>query len=169
MLCLFRNSKIHPKLDKYAILASLMSVFAWLYFAFIEKALMSKLLEGKALIVDLVFGLPLVLALAVVVYATVYWTLKIILIYLLPQAIIHHDENLVPELTPEEIAELEAKFGKEYWNNADFQQSMEEIAQQNNSTNKNVNQNTIDENELNVSGNQDSSKTPINNKPADKF
>ena len=135
MLCLFRNSRIHPKLDKYAILASLMSVLAWLYFAFIEKALMDKLIEGKALIVDLVFGLPLVLALAVVVYATVYWTLKILLIYLLPQAIIHHDENLVPELTPEEIAELEAQFGKEYWNNKDFQQSMDDIA---NYPNKNI-------------------------------
>ena len=135
MLCLFRNSRIHPKLDKYAILASLMSVLAWLYFAFIEKALMDKLIEGKALIVDLVFGLPLVLALAVVVYATVYWTLKILLIYLLPQAIIHHDENLVPELTPEEIAELEAQFGKEYWNNKDFQQSMDDIA---NNPNKNI-------------------------------
>lgn len=127
MLCLFRNSKIHPRLDKYAILASLLSVFAWLYFAFIEKALWTKLVEGKALIVDLVFGLPLVLALAIVVYALVYWSLKILLIFLIPQAIIHTNDNQVAELTAEEIAELEARFGKEYWNNADFHKSMAKV------------------------------------------
>lgn len=140
MLCLFRNSKIHPRLDKYAILASLFSVFAWLYFAFIEKALWTKLVEGKALIVDLVFGLPLVLALAIVVYALVYWTLKILLIYLIPQAIIYHNDNEVPELTPEEIAELEARFGKEYWNNEEFQQSMANAVNTNN-TNETLNEN----------------------------
>ncbi len=116
MLCLFRNSRIHPRLDKYAILASLLSVFAWLYFAFIEKALMTKLIEGKALIVDLVFGIPLVLALAVVVYALVYWTLKIIVIFLIPQAIVpaNPDEGMV-ELSEEELAELENQHGEAYW------------------------------------------------------
>lgn len=117
MLCLFRNSKIHPRLDKYAILASWLSVFAWLYFAFIEKSLMNKLIEGKALIVDLVFGLPLVLALAIVVYALVYWTLKLIVIFLIPQAIVHIDpEENLPENLDQEISQLEDKHGKEYWN-----------------------------------------------------
>ncbi len=117
MLCLFRNSKIHPRLDKYAILASLLSVFAWLYFAFVEKSLLSKLFEGKALIVDLVFGLPLVLAMAIVVYALVYWALKLLLIFLIPQAIVHSEsETLDAELLEKEVAELEAEHGKDYWN-----------------------------------------------------
>lgn len=116
MFCLFRNSKIHPKLDKYAIIASLLSVFAWLYFAFVEKSLLSKLLEGKALIVDLVFGLPLVLAMAIVVYAMVYWSLKLLVIFLLPQAIVPNDpDTFDTTLSDEEIAELEKTHGKEYW------------------------------------------------------
>jgi len=116
MFCLFRNSKIHPRLDKYAILASLLSVFAWLYFAFVEKSLMSKLFEGKALIVDLVFGLPLVLAMAIVVYALVYWSLKLIVIFLIPQAIINIEPETDHALLEEEMAELEEVHGKEYWN-----------------------------------------------------
>lgn len=120
MLCLFRNSRIHPRLDKYAILASWFSVFAWLYFAFIEKSLMNKLIEGKALIVDLVFGLPLVLALAVVVYALVYWTLKLIVIFLIPQAIVRIDaDESFPENMDDEIRQLEDEHGKEYWKQQD--------------------------------------------------
>jgi len=78
MLCLFRNTQIHTSLNRYAVLISLSAVVAWLYFTFVEKDLFNKLIEGKALIVDLVFGLPLVLALAIVVYATVYWVLKLL-------------------------------------------------------------------------------------------
>ena len=79
---------------------------------------MSKLFEGKALIVDLVFGLPLVLAMAIVVYASVYWLLKLIVIFLLPQAIIqiNSDQDLEHSL---EDAELEKIHGKEYWKEAD--------------------------------------------------
>lgn len=120
MFCLFRNSKIHPRLDKYAIIASLLSVFAWLYFAFIEKSLLAKLFEGKALIVDLVFGLPLVLALAIVVYALVYWSLKLIVIFLIPQAIIPvEDHDLNTSLSEEEIAQLEKEHGEAYWNQSE--------------------------------------------------
>lgn len=117
MLCLFRNTKIHPRLNKYAILVSLMAVLGWLYFTFIEKNLLQKLFEGQALIVDLVFGLPLVLALAIVVYATVYWVLKLLVIVLLPQAIVHIDSDDVhADVLEEDIEDLENKHGKEYWN-----------------------------------------------------
>jgi hypothetical protein len=133
MLCLFRNSRIHPRLDRYAILASLISVFAWLYFAFIEKSLLTKLLEGKALIVDLVFGVPLVLALAIVVYALVYWTLKLIVILLLPQAIIHIEPETTESQLDEQVAELEEQHGKEYWNRDD---SIEEGDHSNKHSNK---------------------------------
>ena len=80
MLCLFRNTKLHPTVNLFAIFISLASVVGWLYFTFIHKNLMQMLFEGQALIVDLVFGLPLVLALAVVVYATVFWVFKLILV-----------------------------------------------------------------------------------------
>ena len=117
MLCLFRNTKIHPRLNKYAILVSLIAVLGWLYFTFIEKNLLQKLFECQALIVDLVFGLPLVLALAIVVYATVYWVLKLLVIVLLPQAIIHIDSDEVhADVLEEDIEDLENKHGKEYWN-----------------------------------------------------
>lgn len=117
MLCLFRNTKIHPRLNKYAILVSLIAVLGWLYFTFIEKNLLQKLFEGQALIVDLVFGLPLVLALAIVVYATVYWVLKLLVIVLLPQAIVHIDSDDVhADVLEEDIEDLENKHGKEYWN-----------------------------------------------------
>ena len=144
MFCLFRNSKIHPKLDKYAILASLLSVFAWLYFAFVEKSLMSKLFEGKALIVDLVFGLPLVLAMAIVVYALVYWSLKLIVIFLLPQAIIHIEPETDHALLEEEMAELEEVHGKEYWNKAEEENF--EPSQNKHSENVNTNHNKTESN-----------------------
>ncbi|WEJ63729.1 hypothetical protein [Thiomicrorhabdus lithotrophica] len=121
MLCLFRNTKIHPRLNKYAILVSLIAVLGWLYFTFIEKSLLQKLFEGQALIVDLVFGLPLVLALAIVVYATVYWVLKLLVIVLLPQAIVHiESDDVHADVLEEDIESLENEHGKEYWNQEDI-------------------------------------------------
>ncbi|BCN93363.1 hypothetical protein THMIRHAM_11480 [Thiomicrorhabdus immobilis] len=126
MLCLFRNTKLHPQLNRLVVLISLFAVVAWLYFTFIEKSLMQKLFEGQALIVDLVFGLPLVLALAVVVYATVFWTLKLIIIITMPSAIIHIDpEDTKTALMEDDLAELENQHGKAYWqqSDAEYQQT----------------------------------------------
>ena len=121
MLCLFRNTKIHPNLNKYAVLISLTAVLAWLYFTFIEKSLLQKLFDGQALIVELVFGLPLVLAIAVVVYATVYWVLKLLVIVILPQAIVHIEpEDIHTDILEEDIETLEKTHGKEYWNQTDI-------------------------------------------------
>lgn len=127
MLCLFRNTKIDPRFNKYVVLLSLLSVVFWLYFTFIEKALLQKLFAGQALIVDLVFGLPLVLALAVVIYATVYWTFKVVIILLLPQLVTHIEpEDVNSAIMEEEIADLEQQHGREYWN----QQSNEDSSKQ---------------------------------------
>lgn len=116
MLCLFRNTKLHPQLNRYVVLISLFAVIAWLYFTFIEKSLIRKLFEGQALIVDLVFGLPLVIALAVVVYATVFWTLKVIIIMTMPQAIIHIDPTEEEQtMMSDDLSELESQHGEEYW------------------------------------------------------
>ncbi|WP_040725052.1 hypothetical protein [Thiomicrorhabdus sp. Kp2] len=117
MLCLFRNTKLHPALNLMAIIVSLASVIGWLYFTFIHKNLMQMLFEGQALIVDLVFGLPLVLALAIVVYATVFWTFKLIIILLLPQFVVHIDpEENQQASNQDDLSELEEQHGKDYWN-----------------------------------------------------
>jgi len=120
MLCLFRNTKIDSRINHYVVLISLFAVVAWLYFTFVEKALMQKLFDGQALIVDLVFGLPLVLALAIVIYATVYWTLKLLIIFLLPQFVTHIEpEDMQADILEEGVEHLEEQHGKEYWNKAD--------------------------------------------------
>lgn len=119
MFCLFRNSQIEPRLNRYVILLSLIGVMAWLYFSFVEKSLVGKVLSGEALIVDLVFGLPLVLMLAVVVYACIYWGCKLLIILLLPDSIImksDETQQLEDEMSEEEISHLEEKHGQAYWN-----------------------------------------------------
>lgn len=121
MFCLFKNSHIHPRLNPYVILVSLLSVIAWLYFAFIEKELVTKLFEGQAIMVDLLLGIPLVLMLAVVVYATVYWFFKLLIVYLLPQAIVpaHHFESLDDSLPEETLESLQEQLGEEYWKHSE--------------------------------------------------
>ncbi|GAB6070296.1 hypothetical protein JCM30760_13930 [Thiomicrorhabdus hydrogeniphila] len=120
MLCLFRNTKLHPLLNLIAILLSLSSVVGWLYFTFVHKNLFEMLFEGQALIVDLVFGLPLVLALAVVIYATVFWVFKLIIILLLPKMVLHIDPNDDNVLNQEDLSELEQKHGEAYWTKKGF-------------------------------------------------
>lgn len=119
MLCLFRNSIIHPKLDPVALALSWAAVVYWLYFAFIEKALWPKMMQGEALIVDLVFGVPIVLAFAVIIYATVYWFFKLILVAFLPAGLVakasavdHYEED--SENLPEE-----SQYGQQYWRQTD--------------------------------------------------
>ncbi|WP_127470888.1 hypothetical protein [Thiomicrorhabdus aquaedulcis] len=83
-----------------------------------RKIVNSKIITGEAVIVDLVFGLPLVLSLAVVVYAMIYWSIKVAFIYLLPQAMVQLQEasTLVDSPTDEhEISTLEAQHGQAYW------------------------------------------------------
>ena len=118
MFCLFRNSHIHPNLNRYVILLSILGVIGWLYFTFIEKSLVSKVLGGEALIVDLVFGLPLVLMMGVVVYATIYWTCKVLIIIVLPQFIVPAElegDVLQEQLEADHIESLEEEHGSEYW------------------------------------------------------
>lgn len=117
MFCLFRNSQIEPRLNRYVILLSLAGVAGWLYFSFIEKSLVGKVFEGKALLVDLVFGLPLVLMLAVVVYATIYWASKILIMLLMPQAIIMKAED--SQQLNDELVEEEEVHGEGYWNESE--------------------------------------------------
>jgi len=119
MFCLFKNSHLYPKVNFYLIAAGWVGVIAWLEFTFIQKDLVFKVLQGEAIMVDLLFGLPLVLMLAVVIYATIYWFLKLIVVYAFPQAIMPASEydDSMPEIIedPELVQELEDEFGDEYW------------------------------------------------------
>ncbi|QKI89146.1 hypothetical protein [Thiomicrorhabdus xiamenensis] len=117
MLCLFRNSRIHPKLNPWAILLSWIAVLFWLEFAFLEKELVEKIFAGHALIIDLLVGLPLVLAMAIMIYALVYWGIKVALIYLKPSWIVHI-EPTEEELNRQNqlVEEAETEFGEGYWN-----------------------------------------------------
>lgn len=116
MLCLFRNTRFHPKFNPWMVALSWLAVFFWLEFAFIEKALVEKIFAGHAMLVDLVFGLPLVLALAIVIYAMVYWTVKVICIFAFPMLVEQVPDEAVPSEDQEELVEeAESKFGKDYW------------------------------------------------------
>ncbi|WP_373017242.1 hypothetical protein [Thiomicrorhabdus sp.] len=77
-----------------------------------------KLFEGQAIMVDLLLGIPLVLMLAVVVYATIYWFIKLLIIYLLPHAVVPADQGELPD-SLEDQAKLEEEFGQEYWRQID--------------------------------------------------
>lgn len=119
MLCLFRNTRFHPKFYPWMVALSWLAVFFWLEFAFIEKALVEKIFAGHAMLVDLVFGLPLVLALSIVIYAMVYWTAKVICIFAFPMLVEQVPDEVAPLEDQEQlIEEAESKFGKDYWQKA---------------------------------------------------
>ena len=93
-------------------------VLVWLNFTFIEKELVFKVVAGEAILVDLLFGVPLVLMLAVVVYATIYWFLKLVVVYLFPQTIMpisdyDNQSELLEDPELEQI--LQEKYGQQYW------------------------------------------------------
>ncbi|WFE68448.1 hypothetical protein P8S54_09590 [Thiomicrospira sp. R3] len=84
MLELFRYGQL-PKLAHRGLLfASLAAALYWLYFSIVKMELLPRLLAGETLILDAIVGFPLVLALAIVVYAIVYWAIKIVMIIAYP-------------------------------------------------------------------------------------
>lgn len=89
MLCLFRNARLSPFFHLLASVVSLGSVLYWFYFSLIQKSFLENVFSGQALMVDLLFGLPIVLIFAIVIYAFLYWSIKFLVILLLPQTIIH--------------------------------------------------------------------------------
>jgi len=114
MFCLFKNSKIAYPLNWIVLLLSLAGVAYWLHFAFIEKEFLMTMFEGQALFVDLLLGLPVVLIFAVVVYAMIFWLLKVLIILFLPQMIIQL-EAPQSELSDE----LDPSLGESYWQQED--------------------------------------------------
>jgi len=129
MFCLFKNSHLYPKVNFYIIAAAWIGVLFWLNFTFLEKELVFKVMSGEAILVDLLFGLPLVLMLAVVVYATIYWFLKLVIVYLFPQAIMpasELDESLAELAEDPELEQaLQDKYGETYWHNKEDTQNQQ--------------------------------------------
>lgn len=109
----FRYYRIEPKLNRYAVLFSLSAVIGWLYFSFIEKSFVGKMISGEALIVDLVLGLPLVMMFTIIVYACAYWFCKIFVIFLLPRAMVPYKQEDPKQ--EEETLPQEKTHGKNYW------------------------------------------------------
>ncbi len=141
MLCLFRNSLIHPRLDPVAVSLSWAATFYWLYFAFIEKALWSKIMQGEAIIVDLVFGFPLVLAFAIMIYASVYWSFKLLLVLFYPAGLIEKPNYEFDQDLEEIDDDLygQGPFGEEYWETKENQESSKSAKSDSNSQNDDVN------------------------------
>ncbi|WP_044406202.1 hypothetical protein [Thiomicrospira microaerophila] len=84
LMALFRYGKL-PKITHQLLLAaSLIAASYWLYFAIVKMQLLPRFLAGEALILDAVVGFPLVLALAIVVYAVVFWLVKLMVIIFYP-------------------------------------------------------------------------------------
>lgn len=110
MFCLFKNSKIAYPLNWIVLLSSLAGVAYWLHFAFIEKEFLKTVFAGQALFVDLLLGIPVVLIFAVVVYAMIFWLLKVLIILFLPQMIVQLD---APQ--SELSDELDPSLGEAYW------------------------------------------------------
>jgi len=110
MLCLFKNSKLSPLFHVIGLIISLSLVGYWLYFAMIDKSFISHLWSGKLLMIDLLFGLPIVLVFAVVIYAFSYWLFKLAIIVLFPQTIIQI------ESMEDSDEEIDPRFEPEYWN-----------------------------------------------------
>jgi len=114
MFCLFRNTHLKAPFSHFALALSWVSALYWSYFTFIEKDFWHKIQTGQAMLVDLVLGLPLVIAIAIVLYAATYWSIKLVAIFLLPHLTYYYDSAAQVE-NDEELAQMESKLGSEYW------------------------------------------------------
>lgn len=57
---------------------------AWLYWSLVEKAYFVRMMKGELALVDMLVGLPLVIALAPVLYGLFYWLMKWIALLFIP-------------------------------------------------------------------------------------
>ncbi|MCF6298584.1 MAG: hypothetical protein L3J01_01745 [Thiomicrorhabdus sp.] len=117
MFNLFRHYRIEAKLNRYAVLFSLSVVLAWLYFSFIEKSFVGKIMSGEALLVDFVLGLPLIFMFTVIIYACAYWLCKWLVIFFLPHAMIPY--SLKDQMSDDETKHQEEAHGENYWQDND--------------------------------------------------
>jgi len=112
---------------------SLGPVFYWLYFTFVEKSFLDNFMSGQALIVDLLFGLPIVLLFAIIIYAMMYWTLKVIAILFAPYLLV---ENKFPEQQDSFDPASTEEYGEDYWKKDTEENTEKKIESDKNSENK---------------------------------
>lgn len=114
MFCLFRNTHLKNPFANWVLGLSWFSAIYWSYFTFIEKGFWEKFSSGQTMFVDLLLGLPLVIAMAIVLYAATFWTFKVMAIFLFP-SLTYYQEPQIPEEDTEKTEEMESSLGKEYW------------------------------------------------------
>lgn len=86
-LQVFRYGKLPSKLDKITVFSGLLLAGFWLYFALIRKEFVLRVFTGQTVLLDLLIGLPIVLAFAIMVYAIVIWSVKILVMIAAPKLI----------------------------------------------------------------------------------
>ena len=115
MFCLFKNAVL-PRWGQWLSgFAGWSIALWWLYFTMIEQGLGEKVLNGHALLVDLLLALPLVLFMAVILYALFYWLVRACIIVFFRQQV----SFPTPKEADEDLSDQEAEFGKDYWKNHD--------------------------------------------------
>ena len=98
MLELFRYAAPPVWYHRLMVILSLGMAFIWLYFTVIHKQLVQRMLEGNTDLLDALIGFQLILELTVVIYASVFWLLKWLLILVAPQYLTlppNEDEQLL--------------------------------------------------------------------------
>jgi hypothetical protein len=68
------------------------SALSWLYFTLISQAFIQRIFTGQTSLLDLILGLPLILSLAVVIYAMAYWVAKLVVIFWKPHWLAFPDD-----------------------------------------------------------------------------
>ncbi len=86
-LAKFLYGKLSPRIHFIANMLGLFSAFYWLYYTLFYKEFFSAYFSGKLTLIDLLVGFPLILSLAPVLYALVYWLIKWGVIFLIPDKI----------------------------------------------------------------------------------
>lgn len=93
MLERFRYAKPGPLLHKLMSIVAWAAAVGWLYFTLISQAFIQRIVTGQTDLLDLILGLPLILSLAVVIYAMAYWATKIVVIVWKPHWLAFPDDH----------------------------------------------------------------------------
>lgn len=100
MLDLFRYGVLPRSMHLIMLGLGWLAALYWLYFTIIHKELLQRLLKGETHLLDALVGFPLILALAVVVYAIVFWLLKVVVILIAPHRLTMPKEEGEHEFDP---------------------------------------------------------------------
>lgn len=84
-LSLFIYGRLHPGIHRWLNGAGFCAAMGWLYYALVYKQFISRFISGNLQLLDILVGLPLVIALAPVLYALIYWSAKWMIIFFRPQ------------------------------------------------------------------------------------